>query len=143
MTAARNRAIAMVVLADAVLTYAYVFAAHQLISASEWRHAPVTHWLTQPWVYQLIAPVAAVASWRGVRQVLDAWAGRARWWRLTAEGAVLGAGCTMLMALPMNTWTDSLIAARDFLLLSAGLGLVLTCANVPLAHLLRPGLKHA
>lgn len=143
MTETRNRSLALVVLADAVLTHAYVFVANGLISAVEWRHAPATYWLTQPWVYRLIAPVAVVACWRGVRQVLGAWAGHPRWWRLTGEGAAIGAGCMMLITLPGGSSADSASAVRDMMLLSAGLGLVLTCANVSLAHLLRPRLHPA
>ncbi len=134
----QNRGIALVVLADVVLAYAYTFAAHGFIGGIEGPRAPATYWLTQLWVYLLIAPVAAVASWRGARQVLDAWAGRPRWWRLTAEGAAAGAGCSVLMLLSLGSWPDFAMALRDAVALCGGLGLVLTCANLPLARLLRP-----
>src|SRR5687767_8492394 len=78
------RALWMVVLADVVATYVYSFATYEVLPRSPVSE-PATYFLAQPWVYALIAPVAAVAAWRGARQVLDAWAARVRWWRLTLE----------------------------------------------------------
>lgn len=138
MTNVRNRSIWIVVLADVLLTYAYVFVSHTLIDNAELRAAPLSHWLTQPWVYSLIAPVAAVASWCGARQVLDVWAGRPRWWRQPLEGIAIGAACVVLQGLSSGSWSDFLLVLRDVILLCAGLALLLTCANVPLARLLRP-----
>lgn len=48
MTNVRNRSIWIVVLADVVLTYAYVFAAHTVMDSAEVRAAPLSHWLAQP-----------------------------------------------------------------------------------------------
>jgi hypothetical protein len=138
MTGLQKRAIMLVVLADVLLTYAYVFVSHTLIDSVELRAAPLSHWLRQPWVYSLIAPVAAVASWCGARQVLDVWAGRLRWWRQPLEGIAIGAACVVLPGLSSGDWSSFLLVLRDVILLCAGLGLLLTCANVPLARLLRP-----
>lgn len=80
-----------------------------------------------------------VASWCGARQVLDAWAGRPRWWRLSVEGVVIGIACMLLVTRPLRDGSDYAAAARDAIVLCGGLGLLLTCANVPLARRLRPG----
>jgi hypothetical protein len=134
----RSRSIWIVVLADVLLTYAYVFVSYTLMDNVELRAAPLSHWLAQPWVYSLIAPVAAVASWCGARQVRDVWAGRVRWGRQPLEGIAIGAACVVLWGLLSGSWSDFLPALLDVILLCAGLGLLLTCANVPLARLLRP-----
>lgn len=139
----RNRSITTVVLADAVLTYAYVFAANGFVGEVQGPHAPATYWLTQPWVYLLIAPVAAVACWRGARQVQDAWAGRPRWWRLTVEGVAIGAACSASLGLMIASWSDFVLMLRDVVILCGGLALLLTCANVPLARVPRPRLERA
>lgn len=138
MTNMRNRSIWIVVVADVVLTYAYAFAANAWMDNSLGPEAPLTYWLTQLWVYSLIAPVAVVASWRGTQQVLDAWDARPRWWRLPLEGMGIGAASMVLLGLLSGSWSDFLPVLRDVILLCAGLGLLPTCANVPLARLLRP-----
>lgn len=139
MTDTRDRSVWMVVLVDVVLAYAFSFVANGLIGGSEGPKAPPAYWLTQWFAYLFIAPIAAVAAWRGARQVLDAWAGRPAWWRLTVEGALLGAGCTVLLALSLGSLRDFAMALRDGVVLCGALGVVLTCANYPLARLLRPG----
>lgn len=138
MMSMRARSIWIVVLADVVLTYAYVFIAHTWLASMEFRVAPLRYWLTQWWVYSVIAPVAVVASCLGARQVLDAWAGRPRWWRQPLEGMAIGAACVVPFVLSTGTWSDFLLLLRDTILLCAGLALLLTCVNVPLARLLRP-----
>lgn len=130
------RALWGVVLQDVLLTYVYCFSVNALLPPPQGPHAPPAYWLTQAWVYGLIAPVAAVAAWRGARQVLDAWAGRARWWRLTVEGAVIGA----VVPVPF-VWNIIFVSPADIPpvmlqvgAMSAGLGLLLTAVNYPIAR---------
>lgn len=131
------RALWMVVLADVVLTYAYAFVAVAL-TPPEGPHAPATYWLTQAWVYALIAPVAAVAAWRGAGQVLNAWAGRPRWWRLTLEGAAFGAAGVVIFAASGHTLAEVAMSILEVGAITGGLGVVLTGINLPLARLHRP-----
>lgn len=88
-----RHALWLVALVDALLAYVYVFITDALMPPPEGPHQTTAYWMTQLWVYALISPIAAVAAWRGVRQVQHAWAGRPRWWRLPIEGmtfALLG-----------------------------------------------------
>ena len=136
-----RRALWMVVLADVLLTYPVAFAAEAWMGGSEGPSAPTSYRVAQPWVYALIAPVAGVAAWRGARQVADAWAGRARWWRLPLEGAATGVALALLIGAPLGATSDLAPAVRDAALLAGGLGAALTCINLPLARLLRPGTR--
>jgi hypothetical protein len=121
---------------DFLLTYPYAFAVNELFGGQSGPRADWTHWAGQPWVYALIAPVAAVAAWRGVRQVQRLWAGRPAWWRLPAEGAAAAAALPVAVAI----FEASAIfrAIGESALLGAGLGLLLTAANAVLARVLRP-----
>jgi hypothetical protein len=134
------RALWMVVLADVALTYAYCFATYALLPRSPLA-APTSYLLTQRWVYGYIAPVAAVAAWRGARQVLHAWAGRPQWWRLALEGAAIGAAAAFLMAPPApgRPLTQVARGMLEVAAITGGLGLMLTVANHSLARVLRPG----
>ena len=135
-----SRALWMVVLADVALTYAYCFAAYALLQRSPLA-VPTADFLTQPWAYGYVAPVVAVAAWRGARQVLDAWAGRPRRWRLALEGAAIGAAAAFLMAPPAPGRPPTLVVRGmlEAAAITAVLGLMLTVANRPLARALRPG----
>ncbi|HYR09667.1 MAG TPA: hypothetical protein VEQ60_17970 [Longimicrobium sp.] len=134
------RALWLVVLADVVLTYAYCFATYALLPRSPLA-APTADFLTRPWAYGYIAPVAVVAAWRGARRVLDAWAGRPRWWRLALEGAAVGAAAAFLMAPPTpgRPLTQVARGMLEVAAITGVLGLMLTVLNRPLARALRPG----
>lgn len=127
-----------VAVADALLTYPYVFAANALLFAPEGPHATTAYWMTQAWVYLLIAPIAIVAAWRGARQVQHAWAGRPRWWRLPAEAAAFAAATVLMLPLFGAPLAEAALGSLPFMAVAGGLGLLLTCVNYPLARLLRP-----
>ncbi len=133
------RALWVVVLADVLLTYVYSFAMYAVLPRSSLA-APTSYFLTQPWVYAYIAPVAGMAAWRGARQVLDAWVGGPVWWRLTLEGAAIGAAAALLVSPPAPGRLSGEVAVDmlEVAGITAVLGLILTAINYPLVRLLRP-----
>jgi hypothetical protein len=124
-------------LADVLATYAYAFAAQALTPPSG-PHAPVTYWMTQPWVYLLIAPVAAVATWQGLRQAAAVREGDRRWWRLPLTGAAIAAGVALPLSLVAQLgFAEAVLGITQVAAFGGGLGLLLTCINVPLVRLAR------
>lgn len=116
-------------IADVLATYAYVFAVQALTPPSG-PHAPVTYWMTQPWIYLLIAPVAAVATWQGLRQAAALQAGDRRWWRLSLVAAAIGAVAMLAVSFPAwFSYGEVIGATTEVAAISAGLGLLLTGIN--------------
>jgi hypothetical protein len=128
----------LIVLIDALLTYPYVFAAEALMPPPEGPHATTAYWMTQAWVYALIAPVAIVAAWRGARQVQHAWAGRPRWWRLPVEAMACALPAALMLLMSGAGVAEVVLGSPQLMALAGGLGLLLTCVNYPLARLLHP-----
>ena len=132
-----------VAVADVVATYAFVFAA-QAATPPSGPHAPATYWLTQPWVYLLIAPVAAVATWQALRHFAAYRAGDGRWWRLPLAGAAFGAGGALpLTLISGSTLADAVLGLTQLAGMGGGLGLLLACINLSLARLSRPSAASA
>lgn len=123
--------LAAVAVADVLACYAYAFAAQALAPASG-PHAPVTYWMTQPGVYLLIAPLAAVATWQALRHFAALRRGDRRGWRLPLVGAAVGAGCTAaFIPLAGPRLEDAVLGTAQAAGFGAGLGLLLTCINYP------------
>lgn len=125
---------------DAAITYPWAFAAHAVTTPAG-PSAPWTYWLTQPVAYIVIAPVAAVAAWRGIRQVEGAWEGRPQWWRLTAEAS----GVAVLLVIVAGILDPLSRALRSVLhegietaALVGVLGALLTATNYLLVRGLEP-----
>src|SRR4051812_37722769 len=89
----------LVAAADWLLTYPYVFLTNALPFEHSGPAAPATYWMTQVWAYVLIAPVAAIAAWRGIRQFERMRRHQEHWWRLTAEAAAIGTAPVILIAI--------------------------------------------
>ncbi|HEX6040622.1 hypothetical protein [Longimicrobium sp.] len=124
--------------ADVLACYAYAFAA-QALTPPDGPHAPAAYWMTQAWVYLLIAPVAAVATWQALRHFAGFRAGDRRWWRLPMVGAAVGAGGALaLMPLAAPGLADAVLGIAQLAGLGGGLGLMLAAINFPIAHLARP-----
>ena len=115
---------------DFALTYAYAFVANALPVDRSGPSAPVSYWATQPWVYALIAPIAAVAAWRGVRHVQRMRGGNGRWWRLTAEAA--GCGVVPVVAIAVFESSGLFRAMLEAAVIAGGLGLLVTAVNMAL-----------
>jgi len=123
----------VVALLDSLITYSFLFAANEIPLGRTGPHAPWTHWITQPWVYVLCAPVVLVATWRGVHEFQLARRGGARWLRLPAEGAAIGAGVMLALGLFVpSTMADLVETTLEGALVMAALGALLTLVNLVL-----------
>jgi hypothetical protein len=135
------RTLWLVAVADFVLTYPWAFAANAL-TPPDGPHAPWTYWIAQPWVYAFIAPVAAVAAWRGVCHVRAAGSRRQRWWQLPSEGFVVGIGVALLAVLidwpPHFSVRHAISEVLTIGVLVGSLGLLLSATNALLIRVLTP-----
>lgn len=130
----RQSQLAIIAIADVLVTYCYVIVASGLPLHPTTPHPDLLYWARLPWFYALIVPVAAVAAWRGVRQMQRASAGRPAWWRLPAEGGATAATPLLLGAIFDTTVNVRFIAVVG--LFGAGLGLLLTGVNMLLGRLM-------
>jgi hypothetical protein len=137
---AYSRAALAVAIADVLLTFPFCFAANELPFGRVGPHATWHYWLSQPAAYILIAPVAAVAAWFGVRQVRAEWAGRPHWGRVALEGAGLALAVTLgVSLLAQATLADVAGATLESSILAGTFGLLLTAINYPLSRCLLRG----